>query len=187
MFGDNFWIHNPPIWDNPIHNRCNQLKKYIEKNLCITGVSVCRCHVGSRLYYNVSFKSYTKYGAFEELFEGISTGLVEFDSPTQHHIYLVDEVELHDKYLVGENLVFEEPFNFIYAFHENYDDIIKKQSDKIISVFCDNMSDLCLIHIKEGESPSDVLRDLKVKICGEYWSHSHNMLVINMEYVELEE
>lgn len=186
MFGDNFWIY-PSVWDNPIQNRCSQLKKYIEKNLCITGVSVCRCYVGSRLYYNVSFKGDTKYGAFEELFEGISTGLIEFDVPTQHHIYLVDEVELHDKYLVGENLVFEEPFNFINAFTHHQSSKIKKQSDKIISVFCDNTSDLCMIQIKDCASPSDVLRDLKVKICGEYWSQSNNMMVINMEYVELEE
>ena len=187
MFGSNFWIHNPLIYDNPILNRCNQLKKYIEKNLCITGVSVCRCHVGSRLYYNVSFKGDTEYGAFEELFEGISTGLVEFDIPTQHHIYLVDEVELHDKYLVDEDLVFEESFNFIDAFHKCYRDKIKEQSDNIVSVFCDGASDLCLIYIKEWASPTGVLNDLKVKNDSKYWSCSHNVMVINMEYVELEE
>ena len=187
MFGDNFWIYNPPIWDNPILNRCNQLKKYIEKNLCITGVEVCRCHVGSRLYYNVSFKGNTKYGAFEELFEGISTGLVKFDVPTKHHIFLIDEVELHDKYLVGEDLVFEEPFNFIDAFNKCHRDKIKEQSDNIVSVFCDVVSDLCLIYIKEWASPTGVLKDLKVKNDSKYWSQSHNMMVINMEYVELEE
>jgi len=175
------------ISETPYQRRSRQLKEYIQAKLDISNVRVSRSSVGNKCYYNVKIIGDVELFAIQDLFGDIPTGLVEYVSETKKHIYLIDEDRLHDKYLKNGDLVFEEPFNFIDAFHKRDEDKIKEQSDKIVAVFCDNVSDLCLIYIKEWASPTGVLKDLKVKDDGEYWSHSHNMMVINMEYVELEE
>jgi hypothetical protein len=123
----------------------------------------------------------------EILFGDIPIGLVEYVSETKKHIYLIDEDKLHDKYLENGDLVFNEPFNFIDEFNKGHECKIKEQSDGILSVFCDTIANLCLIYIKSSASSTDVLSDLKIENNAKYWSHSHNVMVINMEYIDLEE
>ena len=157
--------------------------RYILIPLClIEGYSI-----GNKYYYNVEIIGDVELFAIQDLFGDIPYGLVEYVSETKKHIYLIDEEELHDKYLKNGDLVFEEPFNFISAFDESDEDKIKEQSDKIVAVFCDTISNLCLIYIKEWASPIGVLSDLKINNNGKYWSNYHNMMVINMDYIDLEE
>jgi hypothetical protein len=178
------------VWDfpeTPYQKRCRQLKEYIQTKLNICNVTVSRSNIGSKLYYNVDIIGNLNPTAIENLFEGIPNGLVDYVSETKKHIYLIDEDRLHDKYLKNGDLVFEEPFNFIDEFYKWNDGKIKEQSEGILSVFCDTVADLCLIYIKSSASPIDVLSDLKIENNAKYWSHSHNVMVINMEYIDLEE
>ena len=175
------------ISETPYQRRSRQLSKYIQAKLNISNVRVSRSSIGNKYYYNVKIIGNLHPMAIENIFGDIPTGLVEYVSETKKHIYLIDEDRLHDKYLKNGDLVFEEPFNFIDAFNKCHRDKIKEQSDNIVAVFCDVVSDLCLIYIKEWASPTGVLKDLKVKNDSKYWSCSHNVMVINMEYVELEE
>jgi hypothetical protein len=175
------------LGNNPYYRRCNQLKKYIQAKLNICNVKVSRSSIGTKCYYNVDIIGDLNPMAIEDLFGDIPTGLVEYVSETKKHIYLIDEGRLHDKYLKNGDLVFEEPFNFIDEFYKWNDGKIKEQSEGILSVFCDTVANLCLIYIKDSALPSDVLSDLKIEDNAKYWSHSHNVMVINMEYIDLEE
>ena len=190
MFGDNFddfWFPFSTVWDNPFQMRSNQLKKYIQSKLNICNVKVSRSCIGTKWFYNVEIIGDLNPMAIEDLFGDIPTGLVEYVSETKKHIYLIDEDRLHDKYLENGDLVFNEPFNFIDEFYKGNEGKIKEQSDGILSVFCDTVANLCLIYIKSSASSTDVLSDLKIENNAKYWSHSHNVMVINMDYIDLVE
>lgn len=178
------------VWDiseTPYQRRCRQLREYIQAKLNISNVTVSRSSIGTKCYYNVEIIGDLNPMAIEILFGNIPTGLVEYVSETNKHIYLIDEDRLHDKYLKDGELVFEESFNFIDEFYKGNEVKIKEQSDGIAGVFCDTVADLCLIYIYDCASPTDVLSDLKIENNAKYWSHYRGVMVINMEYVDLEE
>lgn len=96
-----------PILNNPYHNRCDALRSFlVDNDFPIECVS--RSHIGKKWYYNIHLNKNTGIQDIElkRLLNIDNIGLVYYDTKTKHSIILVDEDELHGKYLRDGELNF---------------------------------------------------------------------------------
>ena len=101
---------------NMYWRRSEQLKNYLlEKEIPVD--KVARCNVGFKSFYHIEFnisdEDYTleigdKIMSMGDILGVVGIGLVDFDEfkGRVHEVFIVDEDELHNKYLVGEDLIF---------------------------------------------------------------------------------
>ena len=116
------------IWnypETPYQRRCRQLREFIQSKLNFKRLSVSRCYIGNRTFYNIDINSKTTNSwDLDKLFKGVPSGVVYYNNNgVKHFVYCVDEEELHEKYLNADgDLVFEEPFClFDLDFKQKYD------------------------------------------------------------------
>ena len=110
-----YTTYTPSIYsclnDNPYHRRCNQLEKHLKKNGIDCDVS--RSSVGSQTFYKLGFEmdktdNATSDWNIKKLLDIKNVGLVEFNKIDGiiYKTILIDEKELHDKYLCCDDLKF---------------------------------------------------------------------------------
>lgn len=96
-----------PILNNPYHKRCDALRSFlVDNDFSIECVS--RSHIGEKWYYNIHLNKHTVLQDIDlkQLLNIDNIGLVYYDTKTKHSIILVDEDELHGKYLRDGELDF---------------------------------------------------------------------------------
>lgn len=127
IFNDDFFA---PI--SIYHKRSQELRKFIQTKLDIDDVKVSRSSVGNTQYYNVEITGDLSPWTIEDLFKGISTGLVQYDMETDYHMYLIDEEELHKKYLASSGkLVFPESFSLTELDFYDSNRMLRKVRDRL--------------------------------------------------------
>lgn len=105
-----------PILNNPYHKRCDALRSFlVDNDFSIECVS--RSHIGEKWYYNIRLNKHTFLPDIDlkQLLNIDNIGLVYYDTKTKHSIILIDEDELHEKYLQGESLNLDLSSDFIQA------------------------------------------------------------------------
>ncbi len=134
-----------PILNNPIYKRCDSLRNFLLANNYPVQ-SVSRSHIGNNWYYNVRLDNDNIICVdiqLKKLLNVKNVGLVYYDNKNNHSlsVILIDEAELHSKYLQGESLNLNLSSDFIQAI-KNKDkaaviEILTNYSDTIESVDID--------------------------------------------------